>query len=374
MAATVFEKLSQIYYSPGEAGAYSGAQSLLRAFRVKHPETPISLKKVTSFLALQTAHSLHRKSFKNYKCNSLFFPRVNHQFVADLIDMAAYAKYNSGYKYILCVMDGMSRYLYCRKLKTKKGSEVLEAFQEIFKEADLFPVVLTTDKGLEFISKPTLDYFKKNKIKYFTSYGRKKCSNIERLNRTLKTMFYRCFDKNLNREWIGLLDKIVKTYNSNHHRSISMTPSEAQDPINAVLLSENYYKKIKKIKFEKAFLKKGDIVRINIDRGPLSKKYEMAWSRALYRVASKPKYNVGGYRPSYVIEYLNGTPINGTFSPEELLKVDKATFLDSYNFPIYKVLKQKGSKSLVRWLGYDEKDDSWIPSKNIKGVVSDNFD
>ena len=370
MRDTVSEKLSQIYYTFGEAGAFSGPQSLLRGFRIKHPKDSITLREVSEFLELQTAHSLHRKSFKNYKCNPLFFPRVNYQFTADLIDMAAYSKYNCGYKYILCVMDGMSRYLYTRKLKTKKSDIVLNAFREIFKEAGLFPAVLTTDKGNEFVANSSLNYFKSNGIKYFTSFGRKKCSNIERLNRTIKSMIYRCFDKNLNRDWITILEDLTATYNLNYHRGIGMTPLEAQDPINAVLLSEKYGERLKEVKLEPPRLKIGDIVRINIDRGPLSKKYEMAWSRGLYKVASKPKHTIAGTRPSYNIEYLNGSKIAGSFLPEELLKVDKSVFLDNYEFPIYKVLKRKGSKSLVRWLGYDKNADSWEPTRNIKNLVS----
>ena len=370
MGDSISEKLSGIYYNFGSAGAFSGPQALLKGFRIKYPKERITSREVSDFLALQTAHSLHRKSFKNYKCNSLFFPRVNYQFVADLIDMVAYSKYNCGYKYILCVMDGLSRYLYTRKLKTKKSNVVLNAFREIFKESEVVPNVLTTDKGNEFVAKQSLNYFKSKGIHYFTSYGRKKCSNIERLNRTIKNMIYRCFDKNLNREWVSILKDLTATYNLNYHRGIAMSPLEAQDPINAVLLSERHGERLRAVKLEAPRLKMGDIVRINIDRGALSKKYEMSWSRALYRVASKPQYTIAGSRPSYNVEYLNGMKIAGSFLPEELLKVDKSVFLDNYKFPIYKVVKRRGSKSLVRWLGYDKHDDTWEPTKNIKNITA----
>ena len=123
------------------------------------------------------------------------------------------------------------------------------------------------------------------------------------------------------------------------------------------------------MKKEPARLRKGDIVRMNLNLGPLAKKYEQSWSRALYRVASDAHYNIGGSRPMYEVSELNGTPIKGRFYPEEVLKVDKQTFIDEYDFPIEKVVEKGKKTSKVKWLGYSKDHNSWVDNSTIKHIV-----
>jgi hypothetical protein len=180
---------------------------------------------------------------------------------------------------------------------------------------------------------------------------------------------YRYFDKTLQRQWVDILPKLTATYNKNYHTSIKMSPEEAQELPNSIKLSEQSYKKIVHTEKERPGLKKGDIVRLNLNLGVLAKKYEQSWSRALYRVVSDAHYNIGGSRPMYKVSELNGEHILGRFLPEEVLKVDKRTFLDEYNFPIEKVV-QKGKKtSQVKWLGYSNNHNSRVKNSSIKQVA-----
>ena len=123
------------------------------------------------------------------------------------------------------------------------------------------------------------------------------------------------------------------------------------------------------VKKETATLRKGDIVRLNLNLGHLAKKYEQSWSRALYRVASEAHYTAGGPRPMYNVSELNGNMIQGRFYQEELLKVDKETFLDEYDFPIEKVVEKGRKESKVKWLGYPTTYNSWVKNSAIKQVA-----
>ena len=145
-----------------------------------------------------------------------------------------------------------------------------------------------------------------------------------------------------------------------------MTPEEAQELPNALKLSAQSHLQKANVAREPAHLKKGDIVRLNLNLGPLAKKYEQAWSRALYRVTSDARYSAGGPRPMYEISELNRTPIKGRFYPEEVLKVDKKTFLDEYDFPIEIVVEPGRKQSKVKWLGYSNEHNSWVKNSIIK--------
>ena len=62
---------------------------------------------------------------------------------------------------------------------------------------------------------------------------------------------------------------------------------------------------------------------------------------------------------TYVINYLNGEEITGTFYEKELHKIDQQ------EFRIEKVIKNKGDKLYVKWKGYDNSFNSWNGKKDL---------
>jgi hypothetical protein len=68
--------------------------------------------------------------------------------MADLIDMAKFADWNKGFKYILLVIDTFSKYVWLQPLKYKTGEEVAKAFRKIFDNSKRSPAKLITDKGI----------------------------------------------------------------------------------------------------------------------------------------------------------------------------------------------------------------------------------
>lgn len=63
----------------------------------------------------------------------------------------------------------------------------------------------------------------------------------------------------------------------------------------------------------------------------------------------------------YHLVDLKGLPIKGCFYEHEL----KATQYPNY-YLVEKVLKRKGNKVLVKWFGFDNNENSWIPIKEVK--------
>ena len=80
----------------------------------------------------QLADELHKPERKHYQKRCVFAKQVDDIWTADLVDMAPYSRSNSGYKYLLTVIDVFSKYGWIVPLKTKIGKEVSMAFQELF--------------------------------------------------------------------------------------------------------------------------------------------------------------------------------------------------------------------------------------------------
>ena len=61
--------------------------------------------------------------------------------------MSSWRRENKGFRYILTVVDVMSRFSFARPIKHKNGQEVAEALQDIFTESKRHPkFYLQTDE------------------------------------------------------------------------------------------------------------------------------------------------------------------------------------------------------------------------------------
>ena len=57
----------------------------------------------------------------------------------DLADMQLLSKYNKGFRFLLCVIDIFSKYVWVIPLKDKKGTSIVNAFQKMLKESNRNP-------------------------------------------------------------------------------------------------------------------------------------------------------------------------------------------------------------------------------------------
>ena len=64
--------------------------------------------------------------------------------------MQLISKFNKGFRFLLCVIGIFSKYALVIPLKDKKGANIVDAFQKIFKESDRGPNKTWVDKGSEF--------------------------------------------------------------------------------------------------------------------------------------------------------------------------------------------------------------------------------
>jgi len=83
--------------------------------------------------------------------------------------------------------------------------------------------MLQTDREKEFLNWKFQSMLKRHNIYFYTSENYDiKAAVIERYNRTLKTKMYKYFTFK-NTSYIDVLQDVVDSYNSTHHRSIGMS-------------------------------------------------------------------------------------------------------------------------------------------------------
>lgn len=301
------------------------------------------------------AKELHAPARRRFPTRPVEVKGINDLYQADLVEMIPYSRSNNGYKYLLTVINCFSKYAIAIPLKNKTGPEVAKALETVFKTDRMKH--LQTDQGLEFYNKHVKGLVKKYGINHYSSFSDKKGSVIERFNRSLKALMFRKFTEVGNYNWVKILPLLLKEYNERKHRTIGMPPVEVNKrnehivKINIDKNRQRYRVADKKIKF-----KVGDKVRISKYKKVFDKGYLPNWTNEIFTVHTvlhtiPTTYKIKDYRDNL---------IEGTFYNQEL---KKAKLEDVYL--VEKVLKEKGEKALVRWLGFDGTHDTWINKNEL---------
>ncbi|KAL9955693.1 hypothetical protein ACROYT_G037051 [Oculina patagonica] len=183
---------------------------------------------------------------------------------------------------------------------------------------------------------------------------------IERFNRTLKNKMYKQFTIQGNTQYLEILPKIVKEYNNTKHSSIKMTPTEASKKKNEGTVYFNLYGDMEPLSAKPKF-KVGDKVRISkYKRIVFDKGYTPNWSEEMFVITKIQHTNPITYK----LKDLNNEDIQGSFYEPELLKAKQDVFR------IDKVIRRdyKKKHALVKWKGYNDDFNSWIPMKDLQHI------
>ena len=305
------------------------------------------------------ANELHKPIKRNFTKRRVISHNVDDIWCSDLVDMQKLSKWNRGYKYLLMVLDLFSKYGWIVPLKTKTGLEVAKAFESLFFSNK--PKMLWVDKGKEYYNKNVLDLLAKDKIKVYSTENEEKSSVCERWNRTIKDKMYKRFTMQNNTVYVDILPKILASYNNSRHRSIGMTPIQARKPENYGKVYFNLYGDLARDnkKNDKPAFVIGDRVRISkYKRVTFDKGYTPNWTEEVFIIDEIRFTNPITYK----IKDLNGEVIKGTFYREELQKTDQEVYR------IEKIIRKSKGKALVKWKGYPDEFNSWVPAGDLKNL------
>jgi hypothetical protein len=102
----------------------------------------------------------------------------------------------------------------------------------------------------------------------------------------------------------------------------------------------------------------GNFVRISKAKYIFNKGNTPNWTTELFKVVKIQPTNP----TTYLLEDIQGNPISGAFYEEEL-QVTK--YPDILVYLVEKILKQRGNKVFVKWLGFDNNHNSWIKKTSV---------
>jgi len=98
---------------------------------------------------------LHTPARKNFSRRCVIVREYDDLWQADIAEMHPYPRFNKGYHYILTVIDVLRKYAWAVPLKSKSGSETVNAIVEIIRKSGRQPKNLQTDMGKEFYNAAT---------------------------------------------------------------------------------------------------------------------------------------------------------------------------------------------------------------------------
>ena len=359
-ATTLDKTLRRLYYEPNSSAAYSGVNGLWQAVRAQ--QLNISKAQVVAWLKGQPTYTLHRPARRHFRRNRVIVGGIDSQWQADLVDMQSVVKQNDGVRYLLTCIDIFSKYAWVVPIRTKTGTQLIDAFKTIFATGRQ-PLYLQTDEGTEFLNKGFQQFLQQRGVLYFHTWNETKASVVERFNRTFKGRMYKYFTASNTRRYIDVVQDLVAGYNKAYHRSIGRAPNqvtvEQQDVVRQRLYGPT------ETPLKRARFQVGDQVRISKVKGVFEKAYLPNWSTEVFRIQQRHTR-----RPVvYTLEDLNGEVLAGTFYEAELQHVT-TTPEDVYQVEaILKTETRRGKPyHWVKWLGWPASFNSWIPATALRPI------
>lgn len=361
--------LEKIYFDPRHPASFKGATKVLQSVR-ENGVYNLTLQQVKKWLQNQDSYSLHKPLRRKFRRSQVIVTGLNDQYEADLADMQKLSKENDGIRFLLIVIDVFSRYLWVETLAFKKEQNVKSAFESIFQRG-LKPRRLRTDRGKEFTGKTMQLFFKDNNIEHWTAHNDEMKANFaERVIRTLKKSLWGYMRKFKTRRYVDILQDVVHSYNNTTHRSIGMKPAEVKrGDIESSVWWHQYkpkvsYEKSQKNLRQNFLFKLGDHVRISHMAKTFERGHDEKWTVEIFKV--KERFRARGLR-KYHLDDLMGERIKGSFYEPELQSVN---YNNTDTFFIEKIVKKRGvgkkKEIFVKWEGWPEKFNSWIPADTVK--------
>ena len=295
---------------------------------------------------------LHKPVRKNFPRRKVEMRGIDETWQADLVDMQTYSRDNKGYNFLLTVIDNVSKYAWAVPLKNKTGVEVTKALKSIFAKGRI-PRKLHVDQGTEFYNANCKTLLDSYNIKLYSTYSNLKASIVERFNRTLKSKMWKKFSLQGNYKWLDILSNLVSEYNDTKHGTIGMKPKYVNACNEIDVLKKFNVERWNKMRPK---FKLGDKVRISKSKHIFEKGYTPNFTTEVFTI-----YKVKNTVPhTYLLKDYEGEQIAGGFYEKELLKTSHPDV-----YLVEKVLKRRGNKLFVKWLGFENTHNSWIDKSDL---------
>ena len=142
--------------SPGTRGLGWG-RALCQSPEIENPASATDSPSVLGY----KLHKPRRTRFPTTP--TLVFDR-DEQWQMDLVDMQKLSRWNKGNKYLLTVIDVLSKYAWAVPIKSKRSQDMIRGLESIYQQASSRrPLHVQTDQGKEFYNRWVQAWFKKQR-------------------------------------------------------------------------------------------------------------------------------------------------------------------------------------------------------------------
>jgi hypothetical protein len=350
------EQLKKIYYSPEEG--FLTTQKLYKRLKDDYKQNPIeanewkkkiTLKQIQSFISKQKVG----QTFQQPSLRKLgFFPIQTYfgqlspftRMMIDIMDVRnEKPSVNKGIKYLFCAIDVYTRFAFVIPLKSKTGTESVQAIKTIFNAIEQksggkykprvgrYMELISDNESAWKDETQFSKWCKENSIKQtWVRNDYRKKSIVERFIRTLRWLIHKYQSARNTMNYINVLDKLVKNYNTTYHSTLHTSPTAAFEDNSAYEkhLTNRVNKLLARPATKRAYasLQVGDLVRklakklhykdnkVN-DQNQFDKEAQ-GWSDEVYEIVKVEKL-----RDYYIQNTKSQHPLQTPFRRNELKKV-----------------------------------------------------
>lgn len=327
-------------------------------------ERRYGVKPILETLRHIDAYTHFREVHKPRVSNPFYTYKRRQQVQMDLIDVGGLKRENDNVTFLLVAIDTFTKYVWVRPLKFKSAVHVLAALKSILAEMGEKPETVFFDHGREFTNRRVTAHLREQGIRHQHPSSEKKAAVVERCNRTLQGILYRFLAHHQTRNYTSKLANLIDSYNHRVHRSIKMTPAEAETDVRQpqVLAAHNeHYAKIARKRKKPKYVVGDKVLVANIAKSRFRRGYEQSFNFEQFEIV-EVKTNMPV--PMYILKSLNDNEvIEGGFYAEELQVIRGDVF------KVDKVLRRRRYRGknqvFVTWRGFDAVHDQWIDESDL---------
>ena len=341
-----------MYKNIKSVGSFGGVKEF-----AKHNN--LTLKEAREELEKEESYTLFRPTRNKFERRQILGNYINNLHVLDLAEVGFhpfYPQFNNGVRFLMVIVDTLSRRCFIRGLKNKTSKETSMALDDIYQHPENRCDLLLTDEGGEFLGACKKIYEKYNINHYHTQQNEIKGSQSERKILDIKRMIVRYLYATNTHKYIDILPLIEQNLNSRENRIIKMSANDVNNDNESIVYSRSLHKKKENTKF-----KIGDNVRIVSSKYFGQKEHKGKWSMEIYIIY---KIDKNGSVPCFYLKDKDHEKLVGKFYEKEIQKVQKPDL-----FEIEEILKEKTIRKkkfyLVKFRGYKTKPEL-IEEKNLK--------
>ena len=272
---------------------------------------------------------------------------------------------NDDKRYVLVFIDVFTKWVWVYALTRTSSEEVTHIFRTRFlTECGPLPKTILTDQGGEFKNRDFTQACIEHNITLRFASPIHKCPVVERFNRTFQRILYQQMEAMGTQQWLQLLPQTLTIYHHRRHRTIKMSPFEAEQRVNQPQVLTAHLERYAKTKrAPQPKFKVGQTVRLVLSRMSVMRRgYHPTYTWEVFKV-SRVLDNLP--LPRYEVVTLKDEPVG---SPPSTWFENELSAYQPPQGPPFKMEKlldtqqrESGLFYLIQWKGYNKSYNSWIP-------------